>query len=77
MHQTIQFESGAGAANGLLCPECGGGNLHHTTVDDFRRREEDALDGQHVRIVDRPPSVRVGGNMDQNPCARRDGMFTT
>ena len=72
----LKFESsynGTGEAP-LLCPVCGGRNLHHGEVEVFTRSKEDSKDGYHV-------TVRENGWADSdrdlklNPSARRDGVL--
>ena len=58
----------------LLCPVCGGNNLHHGEVEVFTRSKEDSKEGYHV-------AVRNNGwadsdrNLSLNPSARRDGVL--
>jgi hypothetical protein len=58
----------------LLCPVCGGNNLHHGEVEVFTRKKEDSAEGAHV-------TVRENGwadadrDMTLNPSARRDGVL--
>jgi hypothetical protein len=51
----------------LLCPECGGFYLHHSTVTVFTRSEEDA---ESVTMI---VGLPVFANLD-NPSKRRDGV---
>ena len=58
----------------LLCPVCGGNNLHHGEVEVCTRSKEDSKEGYHV-------TVRNNGwadsdrNLSLNPSARRDGVL--
>ena len=56
---------------GVLCPECGGNNLHHLRIEAFFRAREE---GPSLRIsVERGgPSLDVSA---PNPSERRDGLL--
>jgi hypothetical protein len=60
----------------LLCPKCGGNNLHHDAVAVFDRSDENGPiratlvdDAVTVKIVSREESVQLG-----NPSDRRSGL---
>jgi len=55
----------------LLCPACGGNNLHHERVEIFERGEDQAY-GVHVSVVD--GKAEVDTNIKANPSARRHGL---
>lgn len=58
----------------LLCPLCGGNNLHHGAVTVFSRSEDD--DNVRRTIVDRNSvTVRdMPNNVSGNPSSRRNGL---
>ena len=55
----------------LLCPSCGGGNLHHGTIHVYDR-EEDEEEGIHTRLND--GGICMDSYMRDNPSSRRDGF---
>jgi hypothetical protein len=55
----------------LHCPECGGENLHHGTVEVFNRRVED-MPSMAVLIPD-DGGPRTG-DPSRNPSSRRNGI---
>lgn len=55
-------------ADVLLCPKCGGNNLHHATVSVFVRSGED-----QASTVTTIGSESLAINLD-NPSDRRDGI---
>jgi predicted nucleic-acid-binding Zn-ribbon protein len=57
----------------LLCPKCGGNNLHHDTVHVFWREGDNAESGTHVESDDY--LTLVDKNIEANPSLRRDGLF--
>lgn len=57
--------------NILLCPYCGGGNLHQGMVEVWNRRREDSEDGLHAVISDH---VCIETSMHGNPSSRRQGL---
>ena len=59
---------------GLLCPICGGANLHHELVEVFDRKKEDSTTGWHVSSGDGKPP-RIDTQMKGNPSERRDGII--
>lgn len=56
----------------LLCPGCGGANLHQERVEVFERTKEDAPKGFHVTVED--GSVSIDEKLDGNPSERRRGL---
>jgi hypothetical protein len=56
----------------LVCPTCGGNNLHHYRVDTFDRNE-DAPNGLHARITG--GRVAINHDITGNPSTRRDGLI--
>lgn len=74
----------------LMCPVCGGRNLHQYRVDAFFRQREDSPSGTHVRtgstgcsaedhVCGAPGgnSTTIDENMAGNPSDRRDGMVVS
>lgn len=57
----------------MRCPVCKGVNLHHTDVEVFMRRGEDACHGLHTRITN--DGTTVDSSMEANPSRRRDGLI--
>jgi len=57
----------------LLCPVCGGNNLHHVGVEVFWRKDEDAESGFHLCSGDSQP-VLITTDQLSNPSTRRDGL---
>lgn len=58
----------------LICPKCGGNNLHHSRVHCYTR-DEDAVTGVHADVQIRMGSaVQVDSDMRNNPSARRSGV---
>ena len=58
----------------LLCPHCGGSNLHHNEVHSWVRDTEDADKGLHVGVSVGDQNVHVCRDMGYNPSSRRDGV---
>jgi len=58
----------------LLCPVCGGNNLHHTDVFVSSRRSEDNKVGITASISDGGKVAITGEANSENPSARRNGM---
>ncbi|NLX17393.1 MAG: hypothetical protein GXY45_10565 [Ramlibacter sp.] len=56
----------------LVCPNCGGENLHHGTVTVYERDREDSATG---RIVSTEDYVVANTSMKGNPSARRNGLL--
>jgi|WetSurMetagenome_2_1015567.scaffolds.fasta_scaffold700606_2 hypothetical protein len=54
----------------LICPSCGGDNLHQVRVEVFER-EEDKQTGVHADVV--RDSVHIDTEMAGNPSKRRQG----
>ena len=65
----------------LICPSCGGNNLHHHTVEIFNRTE-DAATGVHIKAEvaewnhdnDLKDTAMMDTNMEENPSKRRQGI---
>ena len=55
----------------LLCPACGGDNLHHYRIEVFDRDDDD-VNGQHVVVEGR--KTIIDKDMANNPSSRRDGL---
>ena len=55
----------------LMCPVCGGNNLHQESTEIFER-SEDAETGLHVRAT--RDDVAVSTDISGNPSLRRQGM---
>ena len=58
----------------LVCPSCGGSNLHHEAVHVWSRHGEDATKGTYVRADGKSSCVESDAPMDGNPSRRRDGL---
>jgi hypothetical protein len=55
----------------LVCPNCLGLCLHHSSIDVFERREDDP---EHMQIhIDRS-EVKISKGTHGNPSPRRDGL---
>jgi hypothetical protein len=54
----------------IICPSCGGGNLHHLTVTAENR---DTEDGPATRVVSRGKTVTV--DRTENPANRRSNLY--
>lgn len=59
----------------LLCPLCGGSDLHHGAIETFERRE-DAKHGMHTVVTHDHVDVKYDALVD-NPSARRHGFKVT
>lgn len=62
----------------LLCPECGGRNLHHGVVEVFNREGEDSDKGLHVTVSGRDwedAHKDYDQDLSLNPSSRRDGVL--
>lgn len=57
----------------VLCPNCGGNNLHHHTVLVFSRDHEDAETGTFALVNKTKVEVKTVP-MYENPSDRRDGL---
>ena len=71
----VIVESIEGASFGeakLLCPNCGGANLHHRSVEIYTRKE-DQTPYQKV-LVEPDDTIVVGKAASGNPSNRRDGI---
>jgi hypothetical protein len=60
--------------NALLCPQCGGNNLHQGAVHVWQRSNEDSENGTYVCAQNSISQVQFDANMGGNPSRRRDGM---
>lgn len=58
---------------GLLCPDCGNGNLHQIWVESYFR-EEDAKVGKFCQASREGYAAFHGLLPDHNPSQRRDGI---
>jgi hypothetical protein len=58
----------------LVCPGCGGPNLHHSRVEVFERRREDSPDGFHVAVDCDAATATVDSAIVGNPSERRGGI---
>ena len=57
----------------LMCPACGGGNLHHYQTDIYNRSQEDSDTGLFVSVRDQ--EIIQSDFIDKsNPSLRRDGI---
>lgn len=55
----------------LVCPACGGLNLHHEKIEIFERAE-DSVTGLHVTVENL--KLELDNKLDGNPSTRRHGM---
>ena len=60
----------------LLCPRCGGNNLHQERVDIWEREKEDDPVGLHVQ-TDGVAHMQVDGFLGDSPSGRRNGLRIT
>jgi len=56
----------------LICPGCGGSNLHQVKVEVFNRDREDSKTGLHVEIVGQ--MLSLDEDINDSPSDRRDGL---
>jgi len=74
---TIKFDGMCDdLGQGLLCPSCGGGYLHHEAIDIFER-PEDADVILHTTAGDTVTSKLEPADRSENPSPRRHGLFIT
>jgi hypothetical protein len=73
----LRITQGSDESEDLICPFCGGANLHHETVTVYDRREDEeevtvtvVMDG--ISIVQRTDSEGAG-----NPSRRRNALMIT
>lgn len=71
MRVEIPLESDAPSAT-LVCPCCGGANLHHHRVEVFSRKEEDSPDGVRTLVLD--GVTTIDQEVKRNPSRRRDAL---
>ena len=57
---------------GLDCPNCGGNNLHQSSVSVFFRDTEDSKEGKFIRCA---VGYVEATNPNNNPSCRRDGLL--
>jgi hypothetical protein len=71
----LEFESPCNSRGeaALLCPVCGGGNLHHGVVEVFTRNKEDSEYGYHITVDG--GWAATDHDLKLNPSARRDGVL--
>lgn len=69
-HVELEDRVDNGYGSLLLCPRCGGPNLHHGPVDVYECRED--RPGLHASIGG--GKVAVDENMSGNPSSRRHGL---
>jgi hypothetical protein len=60
--------------NELLCPICGGSNLHQGAVKHYARTFEDDPFGMLTVVTGNTVVTSSGVTMDQSPSTRRDGI---
>ena len=58
----------------LLCPSCGGSNLHQMAVHVWERHTEDAAQGTYTCADGKASRVELNAAMAGNPSRRRDGL---
>jgi hypothetical protein len=58
----------------LVCPSCGGDNLHHGVIETFYTNDHNAKTGDHLTI-DVNGWVSKDKNIKQNPSPGRDGIL--
>lgn len=58
----------------LICPVCGGGDMHQNTVEIFNREKEDSDKGTYVKIDKDNVTTSDDANTN-NPSPRRQGMY--
>jgi hypothetical protein len=67
-------EDGITGTDELACPSCGGGNLHHSTITVFSRREDEA-EVLQTKVCGVRGTVTVTRDAGaDNPSRRRDGI---
>jgi len=81
----MQFDVGSGGEihlenglsfddNVLLCPRCGGYNLHHEDVIVCSRKYDDGSDGISAKIDRHGVATIDGDPVTNNPSSRRSGL---
>jgi len=60
--------------NGLVCPMCGGSNLHQGAVKHYYRRYEDDEVGLLTVVTGNTVAARADMPMKESPSIRRDGI---
>ena len=60
--------------NALLCPQCGGNNLHQGAVHVWQRSSEESKTGAYSCADHARSNVQYDADMGGNPSLRRDGM---
>ena len=58
----------------VVCPSCGGLNLHHGAVEHFHRYYEDDPKGTNICVENGVIQTFVNADMSGSPSSRRSGM---
>lgn len=69
----IELEPDCGIGQALLCPRCGGNNLHHVDVQVFCR-DEDAPESTCTTVMGTGEATMKMVDSRLNPSGRRDGL---
>jgi len=72
MNQVKITAANNGYDNELLCPNCGGNNLHQDKVETFDRAEDEY--GVQIRTTSCGGRTIIDRDMTMNPSPRRNGL---